>query len=1312
MPVVAAVAGSLFLAASSVAAVVGAATAIVVGLAVVGAALTVASILFVKKPAPASQQEGQQLDMKLDPNAAAPVLIGRSAVGGNITHRGTFGAKNAFLAIAAALSVGGPIQGIEAYQAGDQTVVFNGNPETGVRTATAVLNSPDSELYVGKLKMRYLLGERPMTQSLGAAAGVSLWTKSTDKISGIATAVQILEYDQDAFPQGAPKSLWVASGVKLYDPRKDSTRAGGSGSHRFNNPATFEFSENPYIQALNWTLGRWENGSKVFGIGALENEVDFDSFIAGANVADANGWKAGGQINSTDDKFAVLSEILGAGGGLPIARGAQISCTYAAPKTSVITLGRGDVVGDIEIYNTTEFRNRANRIVPRYREEAQNWELFTGEGITNAAYLTEDNGEQKTREVDFYYCQDATQAAQLAAYELVNSREFLTVRVTAKPHLLNARVGDLITLNVPDANLVGVPMMVTTREFDSSAGTVNFALKAETATKHAFALGQTQTAPASPNIAIADPTLVEGPAQTAWGVTGITLTNAAGDRLPALRLSGLVDDPQAENLLVDYSDDAGATWTNWGTFPAKQTTQIDISGVKSLTAYTVRLRYKMVSGVTSPAVTYQVTSGVASLAGLDTATAKLDTIESGATAGTNLLPNSLLKTNLAGWNTSENVTRVDDGTEPAYFAVNGGASITSERIPIADARQLFLDYQVQTAGTGNGRWRHYHRIRDASGATLSYTPRGGAISDTNGAWRDDPVTLDLADYPTAHTIEFTINIVSTSGVLKVRYPYLSGVHKDSDNTGLHPKVQTVDYGATSSENIIRNPRFDDGDSNLVGGQLFTDENINYYRIPNSGFAQFLRRTPTGNNGSVAINDLHPVELNSSYIWSAYVRTVGGSIRARPIARPRRSVGNAGQNTTLSDQTIDTNGAYQLISGVIDIPDDPTFDFCEFNIQAIGGTGTALDIAFPRASQMEKGATVGATLDGLSANIKDSTGNFYGRADLLTGEGIAAGLQNQGAGATANSLGELNANEGAKLTGIQSGATVGADFNNNVSNVPAELTDGRIQAGLTAAGIVNKPLPATVKLDIAMDEISDGSTFKRYLDAERTKLTAIEENADVTALAQRFILAQFPIIEIRENEAGNIGNRVITHFTRAGADTLDGGTYTLESVLLGGATLSVNATNGNVTGSGITQSGSYTIRYTHTDGIATDLVVNVTFIEAPAGMRSISASVSFVGWFENQTSSVTVTHELREGSTTQSGVAWSKVTSTTGTVAVNATTGAATITGVTASGIYTIRGSKDSIDTDKTINIQFYPDNNNGGGGGGGGPPYNPEFNAQ
>ncbi|MDP2131966.1 MAG: phage tail protein [Erythrobacter sp.] len=162
-----------------------------------------------------------------------------------------------------------------------------------------------------------------------------------------------------------------------------------------------------------------------------------------------------------------------------------------------------------------------------------------------------------------------------------------------------------------------------------------------------------------------------------------------------------------------------------------------------------------------------------------------------------------------------------------------------------------------------------------------------------------------------------------------------------------------------------------------------------------------------------------------------------------------------------------------------------------------------------------------------------------------------------------------------------------------ADVPAGRVFGRLEFKVTSAnaGFIQVAISEPMVTSAAL-----GQTVHPAF----TRGPNSDDAADVTATSQRSIVPQFPIIEIRQGEAGNVGNRVVPHAAFRGTAALTGGTWSLPAQSLGAGSASINASTGEVTLSGIAQSGSYTIRYTHADSIATDLAVNVTYVPAAIG----------------------------------------------------------------------------------------------------------------
>lgn len=104
---------------------------------------------------------------------------------------------------------------------------------------------------------------------------------------------------ESPFAQSVPTRITIrGKGAPFYDPRKDSTVPGGSGSHRADNQATWEWNDNacrnPALTLL-WNLLGWRiNGELSVGRGIPKERIDLESFAIAANICDESVAKAGG----------------------------------------------------------------------------------------------------------------------------------------------------------------------------------------------------------------------------------------------------------------------------------------------------------------------------------------------------------------------------------------------------------------------------------------------------------------------------------------------------------------------------------------------------------------------------------------------------------------------------------------------------------------------------------------------------------------------------------------------------------------------------------------------------------------------------------------------------------------------------------------------------------------------------------------------------------------------------------------------------------------------------------------------------------
>ena len=447
---------------------------------VVAAVASTGSVLLTRKP-PA---RGNPSNILIGSDAPQPYLMGRTYAGGVIRHDVGYGGTvdkvdNPYRGTVTVYSGSGPIESIESLQVDYAPVTFSAGAATGY--------------FSGFMYSDTQLGATPESGALTPNfSGMTKWSAS-HKLSGYAAVLWNLKFDKKGkkFASGVPRFGIVAEGVKVYDPRLDSTFTGGSGTHRIDDETTWEYSDNPALHAIAYIYGRHQNGKRVFGIGMPVEGIALSYFVSLANLCDTNGWTIGGIIFEPDDKWSNLKDILVCASAEPIFSNGQISCRYDAPVISLDTITETDLTGDpSRVPFSRPWAERINGVVPKYRSEAHNWEYVPTDLASVATFVTED-GLEKNREIQWNLVQDADQAKELATYTVYNAREKGPIELTVGPRLRAYRPGEAVTVNIAELGLVNQVCLILSRTVDPVTMNITLTLQTETSTKHAASLGLT-----------------------------------------------------------------------------------------------------------------------------------------------------------------------------------------------------------------------------------------------------------------------------------------------------------------------------------------------------------------------------------------------------------------------------------------------------------------------------------------------------------------------------------------------------------------------------------------------------------------------------------------------------------------------------------------------------------------------------------------------------------------------------------------------------------------------------------------------------
>jgi hypothetical protein len=176
-----------------------------------------------------------------------------------------------------------PCEGLTGFYVNDEYVLYTGDG-----------NYPQFDTHHFQLYFRANTSVDPLPDIvLDNGPG---WTSADIGQSGCDVIVAYLADKPDAkhpaWPGGRPRFGFVVKGGKRYDPRKDSTVTGGSGSHRWDDPATWEWSENAIICWYNYERGVYADGDTsdqtklLVGRGLSEEESPPENIFAAANLCD------------------------------------------------------------------------------------------------------------------------------------------------------------------------------------------------------------------------------------------------------------------------------------------------------------------------------------------------------------------------------------------------------------------------------------------------------------------------------------------------------------------------------------------------------------------------------------------------------------------------------------------------------------------------------------------------------------------------------------------------------------------------------------------------------------------------------------------------------------------------------------------------------------------------------------------------------------------------------------------------------------------------------------------------------------------
>ena len=458
---------------------------------------------------------------KFNANSHIPIIYGTRKVGGNVVFLETSGTDNQYLYMAIVLSEG-EINDISAIFINDNQVTWSGD----IADNTSItVGSGDANFYDGASLITCEPHFGSDSQSASTLLStLSSWT-SNHRLRGLAYLALKFEWNQDKFGS-LPSVNAIVQGKKVYNPNLDGTVTGGSGSHRADTSSTWEYSDNPVLQLLDYLR------NERYGMGIANSYFDsnFADWQTASDVCDANitPYSGASAIDLMDSHTVVDTSKKAIDNVKDFVRGCRAYLNFTGGKYNIlvestgsasITLTEDNIIGGISVQSKNK-NSRYNRVIVNFTNPNKNYQSDTAQfppvdetGLASAdqhsTMKTADGGLLLEGRFDFSMFTSPYQAQEMAEIILRRSRSSLDISLLCDATGLDLAIGDIV-------NITHATPSFSAKAFRVQGMTINadhtVALQCSEHQDSFYTFGTQVAVPAIPSTTLPNPFVVQPPA--------------------------------------------------------------------------------------------------------------------------------------------------------------------------------------------------------------------------------------------------------------------------------------------------------------------------------------------------------------------------------------------------------------------------------------------------------------------------------------------------------------------------------------------------------------------------------------------------------------------------------------------------------------------------------------------------------------------------------------------------------------------------------------------------------------------------------
>ncbi|MQB20553.1 hypothetical protein DXT90_07890 [Agrobacterium tumefaciens] len=233
---------------------------------------------------PKTPSTSAQVETEYGANNPRTVILGTCGLAGRHVYRNNFGSGGReFVDVYELASF--RITGVPRVKYNGQWRTLGGPDANGWHQVPNEGSSGDS---YDNVRVKFYLGsmDQQADEYLIATSRPSgRWTVN-HRGAGVAYAIVYSELEKRGRGLTSPAQLlFEVKGAPLYDWRKDSS-VGGSGPHRWNDQSTWEYSDNPVVQAYNLERGFFNGTQRMVGKAIRASRLPLSEWTLAANICD------------------------------------------------------------------------------------------------------------------------------------------------------------------------------------------------------------------------------------------------------------------------------------------------------------------------------------------------------------------------------------------------------------------------------------------------------------------------------------------------------------------------------------------------------------------------------------------------------------------------------------------------------------------------------------------------------------------------------------------------------------------------------------------------------------------------------------------------------------------------------------------------------------------------------------------------------------------------------------------------------------------------------------------------------------------